>query len=146
MAAGGGEDEARADLHRETFAREPREPVRIEPRAEPVRAGSGAGEARARKKGDEHTAHGRMIARGVQHRQCPEATAEARRVARCYPNAASARSRRCFVVRTPSKRSPCVRTRSSTTSIVNESGSRSSFTSSHRKGVETGAPGRGRTE
>ena len=33
-----------------------------------------------------------------------------------------------------------MRTRSSTTSIVNASGSRCSFTSSQRSGVETGAP------
>src|SRR5437868_8820677 len=53
---------------------------------------------------------------------------------------------RCFAVNTPSSRSPCLRMRSSTTSIVNADGSRSSFTSSQRSGVETGAPARGRTE
>src|SRR6266404_5149032 len=53
---------------------------------------------------------------------------------------------RCFVVSTPAKRSPCSRTRSSTTSMVKAEGSRPSLTSSQRRGVETGAPARGRTE
>ena len=48
---------------------------------------------------------------------------------------------RCRVFRTSPKRSPCRRTRSSTTSIVNEDGSRPSSTSSQRSGVDTGAPG-----
>ena len=52
----------------------------------------------------------------------------------------------CLPWSTPSKRSPCFSTRARTASIVNAAGSRSSFTSSQRSGVETGAPGRGRTE
>ena len=52
----------------------------------------------------------------------------------------------CLVVSTPSNRSPSLATRSSTASIVNAAGSRVSFTSSQRNGVETGAPAFGRTE
>jgi hypothetical protein len=63
-----------------------------------------------------------------------------------YLSAFRALSIRCFVVSTPAKRSPCLRTRPSTTSMVNAAGSSDSFTSSQRSGVETGAPGRGRTE
>ena len=59
---------------------------------------------------------------------------------------AHGRFSRCFVVSTPSKRSPISRTRSSTTSIVNDAGSSRSSTSSQRSGVDTGAPARGRTE
>ena len=46
----------------------------------------------------------------------------------------------------PANRSPSRATRPSTTSMVNRPGSRPSVTSSQRSGVETGAPGRGRTE
>ena len=52
----------------------------------------------------------------------------------------------CFVVNTPSNRSPSRATRASTASIVNAAGSSDSFTSSQRSGVETGAPAFGRTE
>ena len=48
--------------------------------------------------------------------------------------------------RTPSSRSPCRATRSSTTPIVKPAGSSESVTSSQSSGVETGAPGCGRTE
>ena len=68
---------------------------------------------------------------------------------RCAPGAA-APSRRadsdCFSVSTPSNRSPCRSTRSSTASIVNAAGSSDGLTSSQRSGVETGAPSFGRTE
>src|SRR5438105_9521724 len=53
---------------------------------------------------------------------------------------------RCRVVSTPSNRSPCFAILCSTTSIVNWAGSSPGFTSSQRRGVETGAPGRGLTE
>src|SRR5215210_47417 len=52
----------------------------------------------------------------------------------------------CLVVRTPSNRSPSAFTRSRTASIVKAAGSSDSSTSSQRNGVETGAPGFGRTE
>src|SRR5207244_5400010 len=58
----------------------------------------------------------------------------------------SASLNRCRVVSTPSNTSPCWATRCWTTSIVNCAGSSPGFTSSQRSGVETGAPGRGRTE
>ncbi len=53
---------------------------------------------------------------------------------------------RCRVVKTPSNRSPCWSIRPSATSIENSRGSSPSFTSSQRSGVDTGAPGCGRTE
>ena len=52
----------------------------------------------------------------------------------------------CLSSSTSEKRSPSRSTRPSTTSIVKAVGSRSSVTSSHRSGVETGAPALGRTE
>ena len=52
----------------------------------------------------------------------------------------------CLSCSTPSNRSPCSATRRRTASIVNAAGSSSSSTSSQRSGVETGAPGLGRTE
>src|SRR5829696_4618879 len=58
----------------------------------------------------------------------------------------SARVSDCRSFRTGSKRSPWRSTRACTAAMVNSSGSRSSLTSSQRSGVDTGAPGRGRTE
>src|SRR5581483_4844061 len=49
-------------------------------------------------------------------------------------------------VSSPAARSPCSRTRTRTASIVNAAGSSASPTSSQRSGVDTGAPGCGRTE
>ena len=65
------------------------------------------------------------------------------RLARTDSSAAVSDWRPCS---TGSKRSPCFSIRSRTTSIVKLAGSSLSFTSSHRSGVETGAPSRGRTE
>src|SRR5436190_410465 len=60
--------------------------------------------------------------------------------------ALSASFNRCLVFSTPSNRSPCCATRCCTTSIVNWAGSSPGLTSFQRSGVDTGAPGRGRTE
>ncbi len=61
-------------------------------------------------------------------------------------SALSAAESDCLFFSTPAKRSPCFSTLPRTDSIVNAAGSRFSFTSFQRRGVETGAPSFGRTE
>jgi hypothetical protein len=114
---------------------------RLRDRARPARA----------RGGDSPRRHARLPRRGRE--RLAEAPVRTPRLRRDRPllevlhlRALSAPASDCPASSTGANRSPRRSTRSSTTSSVSCDGSSSSLTSSQERGVETGAPGRGRTE